>query len=177
MQRFVKLEALQHLQLMRCEDIDPLLGVLTHNCSHLKSFALENYPYQHDSAVNDFVEATTPRRLVLKLESEPDRPAYIGAQGLVAFDTLSTFAHTIQCLVLEDNNPNHHAYRPKRQGGSSLDFQGLCKSLQSLQQLSVGCPTIEKRYWTDCGLLDFVVSAPTLTRQSLFTADSNHSKP
>jgi hypothetical protein len=177
LQRFLKLEALQHLQLMHCEDVDPLLSVLSHTCSDLESFALERYPYQHNSAVNDFVQATTPKRLILRLESEPERPAYIGAQGLVAFDTLSLFARSIQCLVLEDNNPNHHIWGPQRKGGSSLDFRGLCISFWSLHQLSVACPTIEKRHWAEHGFLDFVVSTYTFMRQSLCNADPNRSLP
>lgn len=156
LQHFVNLEALQHLQLLRCEYVDPFLEHLAHECSDLSSFALEHCLYHRDaSAINDFIKATTPRRLVLKLE--PSRPSRFDAQGMASFDTLLPFAHAIQCLVLDDNNPNYSVHGPIRTNGYSVKFQELCKSLQSLQQLSVASPPIEQKHCKLHGFLEFLV--------------------
>lgn len=158
LQRFVNLEALQHLQLLRCEYVDPFLEHLAHKCSDLSSFALEHCLYHRDaSAINDFIKAITPRRLVLKLE--PNRPSRFGAQGMASFDTLLPFAHAIQCLILDDNNPNYSVDGSVRTNGYSVNFQELCKSLQSLQQLNVASPPIEKRHWKLHGFLEFLIGA------------------
>jgi hypothetical protein len=162
LQGFIEMEALQHLQLMRCEGIDSFLEVLTQKCSARHSFALDHgQDEQHNNAIDNFVIATMLRRLISRTEQHGS--SYNGAQGLIAFDTLSAFAHTIQCLVLGDSNSSYFVIDPQRKATSSADFQGLCKSLQNLKQLSVASPSIERTHWPNCGFLEFLVGTHTDT--------------
>jgi hypothetical protein len=164
LQEFVALGGLEHLQLLTCGGTDPFLQVLSQECSGLQSFALENcQELWHNNTINDFLRATTPRRLVVN--SEHCGASQANAQGLIAFDTLLPFAHAIRCLVLRDCNPHFSILGTERTEGSSIDFGELCASLQSLKQLCISSPAIEKKHWAISGFTEFLVGTLTLHGQ------------
>jgi hypothetical protein len=158
LQGSVVLEALQHLQLLRCHGVDPFLQVLSQKCSGLQSFAIEHCDdVRNIDTINDFLRATKLKRLVLRNKSEDSRDV----QGLVSFDTLASLAHALECLVLDNSRPRHSGSGPEQRAGSSTDFEGLCKLLQSLQQLCVVSPMIDKEQWLSSGFLKFLVCIHT----------------
>ena len=145
---FVALQSLQHLQLLQCDFVYPFLEALTQRCSGLQSFVLEHCLGDAqinavDNTVDKFLRATTPKQLVLR--TLPIISNYFNGSDTVRFDTLSPYAHAIQCLVLEDSFPRHHVSSLERRAGSSTSFLDLCKSLQSLQQLCIVLATISPR--------------------------------
>jgi len=142
--RFVALEDLQHLQLLRCDDVHPFLEALTQRCSGLQSFVLKYCSGRaRVNAIDNFLRATTPKRLVLR--TMPVIRAQFEASETVNYDTLAPYAHTIQCLELDDSFPRQHVSSQQRRAGSSTSFRDLCKSFQSLQQLCIKPPTISKK--------------------------------
>ena len=141
---FVALGGLQHLQLLDCNDVHPFLNTLTQSCSGLQSFVLKNCSGNTQiNTIDNFIRATTPRRLVLR--PIPVYRSDFNGSETVRLDTLSPFAHAIQCLVLDDSLTRHHVSSNARRAGSSTTLHDLCKSFQSLQQLCIVSPTISQR--------------------------------
>jgi len=172
LQCFVVLEAIQHLQLLYCEDIETFLKFISQKCSSLQTFALEHCQLCRDKdTINNFLRATSLRRLVLRMSNEPFPTR---GRDLVAFDALLPFAHAIRCLILDDETRGYLSSEPPRESGASTDVQGLCKSLQSLQQLSIASPTIEKIHWANCGFLDLVVCTQMFCGYNPFTTEQCH---
>lgn len=96
--KLILLEGLQHLQLLRCNDVYPFLEAVTQKYSGLQTFVLKHCQGGPQiGALNNFLRVATPRRLVVRL-LQGDGPYFKGS-GAVMFDTLSPYAHTIQCLV------------------------------------------------------------------------------
>lgn len=171
LQNYVVLQSLRHLQLLYCRGVDSLLQGLSQRCASLQSFALEHCEDVRDvDNMNDFLRATTLRRLVLRNKSERSS----NAQGLVSFDTLASPAHALECLVLDNSSPRHCGHDPEQRPECSTDFQGLCKSLQSLQQLCVPSPTIDKKQWVTGGFLEFLVSIHTPMRSIFHKSLTKH---
>lgn len=155
LQDYLVLAALQHLQLLRCRDVDSFLQGPSQKCTGLQSFAIENCEdVRNINTINDFLRSTALRRLVLRNKSRDSDDA----QGLVSFDTLASLAPTLDCLVLDNSSPRHIGNGPEPRLNSSTDLEGVCKSLQNLQQLCILCPTIDRKQWISGGLLTFLVS-------------------
>lgn len=174
LQGFVVLEALQHLQLLRCHGVDPFLEGLSQRCSGLQSFAIEYCKdIRNIDAINDFLRATTVRRLVLRNKCDGSS----NAQVLVSFDTLASFADGLECLVLDNSSPRHSGEPPEQRPESSTDFEGLCKLLNSLQQLCVLSPTIDRKQWESGGFLEFLVGIHTPTRSIFHISLTRHPGP
>jgi hypothetical protein len=94
----ILLEGLQHLQLLRCRNVYPFLEAVSQKYSDLQTLVLKHCRRGSQiRAIHNFFRAATPKRLVLRL-LQGDGPYFEGS-GAAAFDTLSSFAHEIQCLV------------------------------------------------------------------------------
>lgn len=155
LQNYLVLEALRHLQLLRCRGVDSFLQGLSQKCTGLQSFAIEHCEGVRDiNTINNFLRSTALRRLVLRNKPRDSDDA----QGLVSFDTLASLAPALECLVLDNSSPRHIGNGPEPRPVSSTDLEGLCKSLQSLQQLCIMSPTIDRKQWLSGGFLSFLVS-------------------
>jgi hypothetical protein len=116
--QLMNLEELEHLQLVRCTDIDPFLRNLAALRLNLSSLCLKNF-HRDDApffAVNDFIRSLAPlKRITLKWG------------GICLLDELCLQQHasSVESLRIEDTTPTESPFMPYSEHAPKLEQLAL----------------------------------------------------